>query len=231
LSKGKLQKFEEILSFSNVIQPAFEEAFSSNYHLKGKWNTKFFGNGKPVVLELGCGRGEYTVELAKRYPDKNFLGIDIKGARIWKGAKAALDLGLKNAGFLRTRIDFIENFFAADEILEIWLTFPDPQLKKDLKKLTSSRFLNRYRKLMISNGLIHLKTDSPEMFNYTKNLARFNGLAIEFETQDIHSRKYEDEDLYIKTYYEQLWLKESLSIHYIRFRLPDIEIEEPPDEI
>jgi len=231
LSKGKLKKFEEMLGFKNVVQPTFEEALSKNYPLKGNWNTEFFRNENPVILELGCGKGEYTVELAKKYPHVNFIGVDIKGARIWKGAKAAREQEITNAAFLRTRIDFIETFFGKDEISEIWITFPDPQPKKPLKRLTSSRFLNRYRNLLIGSGLIHLKTDSEALFHYTRSLALNNGLLIEYQTQDIHNDQYADPHLKIKTFYEHMWLQEGLPIHYIRFRLSDKEIKEPPDEI
>jgi len=213
LSKGKLKKFEEMLTFTNVVQPTFEEAIGKNHPLKGNWNRDFFKNNKPLVLELGCGKGEYTVELARKYPENNFIGIDIKGARIWRGAKTAKEQGINNAAFLRTRIDFIESFFIRDEIEAIWITFPDPQLKKPLKRLTSSRFLNRYRNLLINNGLIHLKTDNPELFHYTRSLALYNNLTIEYQTEDLYNDNPSDADLGIKTFYEQMWLQKGFNIH------------------
>jgi tRNA (guanine-N7-)-methyltransferase len=231
LSKGKLQKFGELNSFSNVLQPTLNEVLNTNYFLKGKWNQNFFLNDNPIVLELGCGKGEYTVELAKRIPGKNFLGVDIKGARMWKGAKIALEESLQNAAFLRTRIDFIESFFARNEIHEIWITFPDPQPRKRLKRLTSSRFLNRYRKFLNDKGTIHLKTDDAELYRYTKMLAEFNQLPIEFATENLYNPDCADDILSIKTYYENMWLQAGMPIHYLRFRLfSDQSIIEPPDE-
>lgn len=217
--------------FPNVLQPPFEEVFEKNYALRGKWNREFFTKEQPLVLELGCGRGEYTVGLAQHYPGKNFIGIDIKGARIWKGARAALEGQLENVAFLRSRVDFINSFFAAGEVDEIWITFPDPQPKKALKRLTSSRFLNRYQKLLKNEGCIHLKTDSSFLYEYTLSLAKHNGLKIEVATEDLYQSGLADEILSIRTYYENMWLNEGLQIKYLQFRLPDGKtIIEPPDE-
>ncbi len=218
-SKGKLEKFREMRSFPNVLQPPFEEVFENDYYLKGKWGKEFFKNDHSITIELGCGKGEYTVGLAKHYPDNNFIGVDIKGARIWKGAKIAINENIKNAGFLRTRVDFIESFFAPDEIKEIWITFPDPQPRKQLKRLTSSRFLNRYRKFLINNGIIHLKTDNADFYHYTKKLAEFNNLPVEFASEDLYNSGIKDTILSIRTYYESVWLEAGLPIHYIRFRI------------
>jgi len=218
-------------SFSNVLQPPFEEIFNSDFYLKGKWSNLFFGNNNPITLELGCGKGEYTVGLAKHYPERNFIGIDIKGARIWKGAKIALSEGIDNAGFLRTRIDFIESFFTAGEVQEIWITFPDPQPVKTLKRLTSSRFLNRYRQFLSNGGLIHLKTDNPELYYYTKRLVEYNKLPVEFTTENLYNTGLNDDFLNIRTFYESIWLEAGLPIHYIRFRLfSGSTINELPDE-
>ena len=231
MSKGKLEKFKEMESFSNVLQPPFEEIFNNDFYLKGKWSNHFFGNENPITLELGCGKGEYTVGLAKHYPERNFIGIDIKGARIWKGAKNALNEGIGNAVFLRTRIDFIESFFTTGEVQEIWITFPDPQPVKKLKRLTSSRFLNRYRKFLISGGLVHLKTDNQELYRYTKRLVEYNKLPVEFSTENLYNNGLNDDFLNIRTFYESIWLEAGLPIHYIRFRLfSGSVINELPDE-
>jgi tRNA (guanine-N7-)-methyltransferase len=231
-SKGKLRKFAEVESFSNVVQPSFDEVFKKDFRLKGKWSEEFFGNGNKITLELGCGKGEYTLGLAKKHPDRNFIGIDIKGARIWKGAKEATRKEMKNVAFIRTRIDFINSFFAPGEIEEIWITFPDPQLKKALKRLTSSRFLGYYQDIIADRSTINLKTDSVELYTYTKALAEHNHLEIEQAIDDIYTSDLaEDDILSIKTFYEKGWLKEGLKSQYIRFRLDtNKSLEEPPEE-
>jgi tRNA (guanine-N7-)-methyltransferase len=229
VSKGKLFKFAEMETFANVFQPLFNEVFKKDFHLKGNWN-KHFANSSPITIELGCGKGEYSVGLASQFTDRNFIGIDIKGARIWKGAKAALNEKVRNVCFLRTRIDFINSFFSADEVQEIWITFPDPQPKKEKKRLTSSLFLNRYRQFIRSDGYINLKTDSAELYNYTLNLALHNKLNIDFSTTDLYNSGYDNAILSIKTFYELMWLKAGLKIHYLRFQLNTAEaITEPPD--
>jgi tRNA (guanine-N7-)-methyltransferase len=231
VSKGKLFKFAEMETFPNVLQPAFEDVFGKEHSLKGKWKELFFKNSNPITLELGCGKGEYAVGMARIFPDRNFIGIDIKGARIWKGAKRALQEKLPNVAFLRTRIDFITSFFAADEIDEIWITFPDPQLKKDLKKLTSSRFLNRYNQFLKSGGTLNLKTDSRELYDYTCLIANYNKLRISAKTDNLYHSKFNNEILSIKTFYESMWLDEGLKIHYIQFQLNrDNGIQELPGE-
>jgi tRNA (guanine-N7-)-methyltransferase len=181
-----------------------------------------FNNDHPVLLELGCGKGEYTVGLARQYPGKNFIGVDIKGARIWKGAKIANEGGLENVAFLRTRIEFIESFFGPAEIDEIWITFPDPQLKKrrNKKRLTGPLFLNHYRTFLKDRGVVHLKTDNDVLFRYTARLARHNGLEILAETGDLYHSAILDELLSIQTTYEKLFLSEGSNINYIAFRLP-----------
>jgi len=231
VSKGKLAKFAEMKTFSNVLQPPFEEVFQNDFRLKAKWNSEFFRTSKPITLELGCGKGEYSVGLAKLYPNRNFLGIDIKGSRIWKGARQATDEKIENVGFLRTRIDFIESFFSKNEVHEIWITFPDPQPKKPLKRLTSSLFLNRYRNFIEKDGWVNLKTDSKELFDYTSALANYNNLKIEVLTSDLYASSYDSEILSIKTFYENIWLNEGKKINYIRFNInKEGDIIEPPDE-
>ena len=184
------------------------------------------------MLELGCGRGEYTTGLARRYADKNFIGVDIKGARMWTGATEALNEGLQNAAFLRTNIEIIERFFAPGEVSEIWLTFSDPQMKKATKRLTSTYFMERYRKFLKPDGLVHLKTDSNFMFTYTKYMIEANQLPVEFITDDLYHSGMDDDILSIRTYYEQQWLDRGLNIKYIKFRLPqEGELKEPDVEI
>lgn len=219
--KNKLQKFEEVGTFSNVIQPPLDEIFRKNHALRSNWRKNFFKNDQPVVLELGCGKGEYSIGLANKYPEKNFLGIDIKGARIWRGAKTALENNLSNVGFLRTHIELIVSFFDTDEIDEIWITFPDPQTKKgrNKKRLVAPRFLNTYKKFLKDNGIIHLKTDSEILFNYTQKLVEYNRLNILECTSDLYNSEIADDILSIKTHYEQIFLNDGLPIHYIKFEL------------
>ena len=200
--------------------------------MKGNWNRDFFKNDNPIVLELGCGRGEYTVGLGRMYPDKNFIGVDIKGARMWTGATDALKEGMKNVAFLRTNIEIIDRFFAEGEVSEIWLTFSDPQMKKATKRLTSTYFMNRYRKFLTPDGLIHLKTDSNFMFTYTKYMVEENNFPVEFCTDDLYHSGLADDILSIRTYYEQQWLDRGLNIKYMKFRLPqEGELQEPDVEI
>ncbi len=207
--------------YSHVIQPRFEDVFRKDHELKGKWKEAFFGNNNPLVLELGCGRGEYTVGMAQKFPGKNFLGIDIKGARMWKGASRAQQESIDNVGFLRTRIELIESFFGPDEVDEIWLTFPDPQLKKRRakKRLTGPRFLNHYRSFLKKDGLIHLKTDSRELYDYTIKLLNKNKLDIVRKTTDLYAEKGPGQNLLIRTHYEQMFLDAGKKITYICFRI------------
>jgi len=237
MSKNKLKKFDEMLKFDNVFQYPFSELQASNgCPLKGCWHGKVFHNDKPLVLELGCGRGEYTVGLGRLFPGRNFIGIDIKGARMWAGAKEALAAGMTNVAFLRTNIELIDMFFDAGEVSEIWLTFPDPQMKKVNKRLTSTRFLRLYSRILAANGLIHLKTDSNFMYEYTCATVKENKLPVEESTADLYNSGMADDLLSIRTCYEQQWLDRGLSIKYIRFVCEprDIyiepEIEIAPDE-
>jgi tRNA (guanine-N7-)-methyltransferase len=232
MGKGKLEKFADMRNYPHVFEYPFSVADNVPFEMKGKWNEMFFHNSNSIVLELGCGRGEYTTGLARMYPDKNFIGVDIKGARMWTGATEALKDGLKNVAFLRTNIEIIERFFAAGEVSEIWLTFSDPQMKKATKRLTSTYFMNRYRKFLVQNGLVHLKTDSNFMFTYTKYMLEGNKLPVQFITDDLYHSGLNDEILNIKTYYEQQWLDRGLTIKYIRFELPqEGELSEPDVEI
>lgn len=233
MGKGKLAKFADMASYPHVFEYPYSIVGDVPFEMKGKWNQDFFKNDNPIVLELGCGRGEYTVGLARRYSNKNFIGVDIKGARMWTGATDALCENMKNVAFLRTNIEIIDRFFASGEVSEIWLTFSDPQMKKVTKRLTSTYFMERYRKFLVPDGIVHLKTDSNFMFVYTKSMIELNHLPIELITDDLYHSGLADDILSIRTYYEQQWLDRGLNIKYIKFKLPqngvlcepDIEIE------
>lgn len=232
MSKGKLAKFADMAQFPHVFEYPYSVIDDVPFEQKGKWGETFFGNDRPIVLELGCGRGEYTVGLGKLFPEKNFIGVDIKGARMWSGAKESHEAGMKNVAFLRTNIEIIDRFFAAGEVSEIWLTFSDPQMKKATKRLTSTYFMERYRHFLKSDGIIHLKTDSNFMFTYTKYMVEHNRLPVEVITEDLYHSGMADEILSIKTYYEQQWLDRGLNIKYLKFRLPqEGTLEEPDVEI
>ena len=232
MAKNKLAKFADMATYGNVFQYTFDTLKEEGFPFMGKWRT-YFGNDNPVVLELGCGKGEYTVGLARKFPEKNFIGIDIKGARMWTGATQALEEGLTNAAFLRTRIELINHFFAQDEISEIWITFPDPQMKKTNKRLISARFMETYSRLLKDRGIIHLKTDSNFLYRYTKAMIEENRLTVLFDTDDLYNSGLNEDMLEIRTFYEQQWLSRGLNIKYIRFLCPknhqwtepDIEIE------
>ena len=215
MSKGKLQKFAEMETFNNVFQYPYGVISEVPFDMKGHWREQYFHNNNPIVLELGCGKGEYTVGLARLYPNINFIGVDIKGARIYTGAKQALDENLPNVAFLRTSIEIIDRFFATNEVQEIWLTFSDPQMKKATKRLTSTYFMERYRKFLKDGGTIHVKTDSNFMFTYTKYMIEKNGLPVEFITDDLYHSGLVDDILGIRTYYEQQWLDRGLTIKYV----------------
>ena len=218
--------------YPHVFEYPYSVVDDVPFEMKGNWNRDFFKNDNPIVLELGCGRGEYTVGLGRMYPDKNFIGVDIKGARMWTGATDALKEGMKNVAFLRTNIEIIDRFFAEGEVSEIWLTFSDPQMKKATKRLTSTYFMNRYRKFLTPDGLIHLKTDSNFMFTYTKYMVEENKFPVEFCTDDLYHSGLADDILSIRTYYEQQWLDRGLNIKYMKFRLPqEGELQEPDVEI
>lgn len=226
MGKNKLARFAENKILPNVIQPTREEALSG-FHLKGKWHKKVFKNNNPIVLELGCGKGEYTVGLAKAFPEKNFIGIDIKGARFWFGAKEAVENSIHNAAFLRTQIELIDCFFDQNEVDEIWITFPDPQIKykRTKHRLTHPDFLNRYKKILKPGGIIHLKTDSEFLHGYTLGLLQGAGHEIITAHHDIYGApEYEANTPLlreIKTYYEELFSSKGKTITYIKFRIAD----------
>lgn len=218
--------------FSCVFQYPFAALQEGGFPMKGKWNSEFFKNDNPIVLELGCGKGEYAVGLARKFPNLNFIGVDIKGARMWTGAKQAETEGLKNVAFVRTHIELIASFFTKDEVSEIWITFPDPQMKKVNKRLTSTRFMNLYRNILKPNGIIHLKTDSPFLYTYTDAMVSLNKLETLVNTNDLYKSGLADDILEIRTFYEQQWLDRGLTIKYIKFLLDaDTELQEPDIEI
>ncbi len=221
MGKDKIRRFKENLTFACFVQPEFEEVFQQEHPLKGHWHKEFFKNENPIVLELGCGKGEYTVALAQRHPEKNFIGIDIKGARMWRGAKTVTEQGMTNAGFLRTRIEFIESLFAEGEVSEIWITFPDPQLKtrRAKKRLTGPFFLEHYAKMLSKEGVIHLKTDSQHLYHYTQAVIDHYGLTRLAANNDIYGTGYADERLSVKTAYETMFLDRGLPITYTQFSL------------
>jgi len=221
VGKHKLARWAELETFNNVIQLQPVNRFGNDHPIKGRWRTDFFHNTNPLILELACGKGEYTIALSERFPENNYIGIDIKGARMWRGAKTAYEKKLSNVAFLRTRIEFISSFFSENEVDEIWITFPDPHpgLRNANKRLTSPWFLNIYRKLLKNNGIIHLKTDNTEFYNYTLSLAGYNKLKIIFATDNLHSDILPDGILSVKTHYENIFLKEGSRISYISFKL------------
>ena len=232
MGKNKLKKFAEMETLDCVLQYPFARLQKESFTMKGRWNEQFFHNDNPIVLELGCGKGEYAVGLARRFPDKNYVGIDCKGARMWTGAKEATAEGITNVAFLRTDIELINHFFAPGEVSEIWITFPDPQMKKVRKRLTGTRFLALYRQLLANNGNVHLKTDSPFLYTYTDALVKANNFSTDINTSDLYGSGIADDILEIKTYYERQWLSRGLTIKYIKFHLPNAsELIEPNIEI
>jgi tRNA (guanine-N7-)-methyltransferase len=233
MGKNKLRKFEDMNTYSHVFQYPFAVLQEKGFEMKGKWNESFFGSNQPIVIELGCGKGEYTVGLAKIFPGKNFIGIDIKGARIWSGATQALQENLKNVTFIRTHIELIDHFFAPGEVSEIWLTFPDPQMSKVNKRMTSTRFMKLYSRVLRENGEIHLKTDSNFMFTYTCEMIKANHFPVLIQTNNLYESRLANEILSIRTFYEQQWLNRGIPVKYVRFVLesretyvePEVEIE------
>lgn len=233
MGKNKLAKFADMEQYKHVFQVTSSELRVGRlFDLKGQWNHRFFKNNHPIVLELGCGKGEYTVGLAEMYPDKNFIGIDIKGARMWTGAKLSLEKNMSNVAFVRTNIEMIGHFFDENEVSEIWITFPDPQMKKTTKRLTATNFIQMYKKILRPDGWIHLKTDSNFLFTYTREMIALNGLTVDFINDDLYNSNLDDRILEIKTYYEQQWLNRGLTIKYIRFHLDNaLAFVEPDSEI
>ena len=227
-----MRKFADMETFQCVFQYPFAVLQEEGFPLRGKWNECYFHNSNPIVLELGCGKGEYAVGLGKRFPDKNYIGVDIKGARMWTGAKQVEEEKLTNVAFLRTSIELIEHFFGPGEVSEIWITFPDPQMKNANKRLTSTRFLNNYRKILTDRGMVHLKTDSPFLFTYTSELVKLNSLSVDVCTNDLYAGQLNSDILEIKTHYERQWLDRGKTIKYICFHLPaQGELHEPEIEI
>ncbi len=245
MGKGKLAKFADMASYENVFEYPFSVMQDVPFEMKGHWHEQYFKNNNPIVLELGCGKGEYTVGLAKKFPEMNFIGIDIKGARMWTGATQAIQENLPNVAFIRTNIELIERFFTQGEVSEIWVTFAGPQMKKVNKRLTCTMFLERYRKILKDNGLIHLKTDSNFLFTYTEYMAEHNHLNVLTSTRNLYEdcKKEESGDsrariseplmskdaeplnrlslaASIQTYYESMWIDRGLDIKYMVFELP-----------
>ena len=224
MAKNKLKKFAEFASLVNTVEPDRDTLLSEGFELKGKWHKEFFKNEAPIVLELGCGKGEYSVGMAERFPEKNFIGVDIKGSRMWTGAKTATDKGMKNVGFLRTQIELIESCFAQGEVSEIWITFPDPQIKykRGHKRLTSQLMLDRYRNILSKDGKIHLKTDSAFLHGYTLGIIHGEGHKIIDATHDLYTTRVGNDLLSIRTHYESIFLKQGYPITYICFQLKEI---------
>ena len=221
-SKNKLKRFRENETFDNVFQPSREELVEGQFSLKGNWNKSFFKNEHPLILELGCGKGEYSVALAQKYPNKNFIGIDIKGARFWRGAKTAIEENIPNVAFLRMQIELVEHAFAANEVDEIWITFPDPQIKykRTKHRMTNADFLARYKKILKEDGVINLKTDSEFMHGYTLGLLHGTGHEVLYANHNVYKQEGSPEEVTsIQTFYESQYLQENKAITYIRFKL------------
>ena len=221
-SKNKLKRFNENNTFHNVFQPKREELVDAVYPLKGQWNQQFFKNNNSLVLELGCGKGEYTVGLAERYPNKNFIGIDIKGARFWRGAKTAIENKMPNVAFIRAQIELIEELFASNEVDEIWITFPDPQIKykRTKHRMTNATFLKRYKNILNDAGIVHLKTDSEFMHGYTLGLLHGQGHEVQYANHDVYRQEGSPEEVTaIQTFYENQYLANQNAITYIRFKI------------
>ena len=221
-SKNKLKRFKENETFANVFQPSRQDLIEGVFDLKGKWNSKIFNNDNPIVLELGCGKGEYTVGLAQRYPEKNFIGVDIKGARFWRGAKTAIEENINNAKFLRAQIELIDDAFAENEVDEIWITFPDPQIKykRTKHRMTNLQFLERYKKILKEDGIMHLKTDSEFMHGFTLGLLHGAGHEVLYANHNVYKLEGSPEEVtQIQTFYENQYLEQDKAITYIRFKI------------
>lgn len=224
MGKNKLKKFKENKTFHNLVQPKRDDLVFNNFTYKGRWNDKFFKNDRPIILELGCGKGDYTIALAKENPDKNYIGVDIKGARLWAGAKTAIENGYENVAFLRSSIELIPSLFDKNEVSEIWITFPDPQIKfrRSKHRLTHPDFLKKYYQVLKEDGIVHLKTDSEFLHGYTLGVLSMLEHEIIISNHDIYNlsnQSIPDEVVKIKTYYEKKYLEEGKLITYIRFKL------------
>jgi tRNA (guanine-N7-)-methyltransferase len=225
LAKRKLQRFAENATFNHFFQPLWEE-LASGFPLRGKWNSDFFGNNNPVIIEMGCGKGEYTVDLSDKYPGRNFIGIDKKGARMWRGAKTSIEENRKNVAFVRTRAENIDLVFGPAEVDEIWITFPEPQPNspRHSKRFTSPEFISRYRKLLKPGGIIHLKTDSDLFYTYTLEVISESSHELLYNNSDLYANPSDPEvkDVVdVQTHYEKIWLSQGLTIKYLRFRLKE----------
>ncbi|SFC85898.1 tRNA (guanosine(46)-N7)-methyltransferase TrmB [Algibacter pectinivorans] len=221
-SKNKLRRFKENETFSNVVQPTREDLVNSNFKHKGNWRAEVFKNDNPLVLELGCGKGEYSVALAKKYPNKNFVGIDIKGARFWRGAKTAIQENIPNVAFLRTQIELIDHAFAENEVDEIWITFPDPQIKykRTKHRMTNATFLERYKQILKPEGEVNLKTDSEFMHGYTLGLLHGAGHEVLYANHNVYKQEGSPEEVTsIQTFYESQYLEQNKAITYIKFKI------------
>lgn len=223
MPKNKLKKYREIRSFPNLFQYGFHDLVKNGFPLKGKWRKDFFKNNLPIVLELGCGKGEYTIGLAEKNLDRNYIGVDIKGARLWRGAKTSSEKELTNTAFIRTMIELIDQFFITDEVSEIWITFPDPQPKSfhAHKRLISQKFLNLYKKFLTSNGIIYLKTDNTDLYEYCLEVIKENNHEILLSTSDLYSSGIDEEVISVQTFYETSYLAQGKKINYLKFRLHD----------
>ena len=233
MTKNKLQRFSEAENLNNMIQPTYADIDNKKHKYYGNWSKDFFGNDNPIVVEFGCGKGEYSLAQAKLYPNKNYIGVDIKGARMWVGAKEAINNKINNVAFLRTKIELISAFFKDDEVSEIWITFPDPHEKNRhrRKRIASPRFLNLYRNFLIDNGIVHLKTDNSIFYNYTVEIVKHNKLKILQNTDDLYNSDAQTELLGVKTFYESKFLEVGKTIKYLKFELPKtIEIDEPEQD-
>ena len=220
-SKNKLKRFKENEIFHNVIQPDRDELEKDLFYLKGSWNKLYFKNDKPIVLELGCGKGEYTIHLANLNPQKNFIGIDIKGARFWRGAKTALEDKMNNVAFVRAQIELIDRLFAAQEVKEIWITFPDPQIKykRTKHRLTNPSFLEHYQNILFTEGFVHLKTDSEFLHGYTLGVLNDDKYEVCYAHHDIYNNSYAPEQaISVQTFYEKMYLDQNKPISYIKFK-------------
>ncbi len=218
MPKKKLIHFQENLSFPHLFQARYHELIT-DHHLRGQWKEAYFKNPNPITLEVGCGKGEYTIGLAERSPSGNFIGMDVKGARLWRGCKMVEEKQLKNVAFIRSQVDHITKFFGRNEIDELWITFPDPQVRKVRKRLTSPVFLEKYSNILVPGGIIHLKTDSTDLYAYTREVLERDKHPVLFATEDLYHQGPGEDAASIQTFYEQMWLKEGKKIAYMRFRL------------
>jgi tRNA (guanine-N7-)-methyltransferase len=213
--KKKLVHFTENLSFPHLFQPKYQDLIP-RFRMKSLWGEEFFHNQNPIILELGCGKGEYTVALGAKYPEMNFIGIDLKGSRLWRGCKTVAELGLKNVAFVRTQVNHLPYIFDQGEVSGIWITFPDPQPKRERKRLTAPPFIEKYLQVLRKGGVIHLKTDDPDFFAYTLDVIKEMNLELIYETTDLYHSGYEGDVLSTQTYYENIWLEKGRKICYLK---------------